>query len=168
MGLMKLNRAAGILALFLIIQLLAACSGASSNSSNSGSTAAAPNTDNSNSARTNVEELGILVNMPFETEETVWKEYPSQKKLLAVLRFSPADANKAVEQAGKFRQPHSVTVSSENWFPPELIAQSEMSGDDTLKGTSYAANDFFQPPYNDGQITRINDSDYFVLELNAK
>src|SRR3954447_20785089 len=77
MGLMKLNRAAGILALFLIIQLLAACSGASSNSSNSGPAAAAPNTDNSNSARTNVEELGILVNMPFETEETVWKEYPS-------------------------------------------------------------------------------------------
>ena len=165
---MKNYRAAGILALFFISQLLIACGNSSSNSANSSNTASNRSSENVNSARTNVEELGLLINMPFETEEALWKEFPSQKKVVAVLRFSPADADKVVTQAEKFRKPNPVSVSSETWFPPELIAQSEMSGDDTLKGTSYAANDFFQPPYTDGQITRITDTDYFVLELNAK
>jgi hypothetical protein len=34
-----------------------------------------------------------------------------------------------------------------------------------LKGAAYAANDFLQSPYNNGKLTRINDTNYFVLEL---
>jgi hypothetical protein len=165
---MKNYRAAGILALFFISQLLMACGNSSSNSANSANSEANQDSQSAGSARTNVEELGVLINMPFETEEALWKESPNQKKVVAVLRFSPADSNKVVAQAEKFRKPNPVSVSSETWFPPELIAQSELSGNDTLKGTAYAANDFFQPPYTDGQITRIADTDYFVLELNAK
>jgi hypothetical protein len=43
-----------------------------------------------------------------------------------------------------------------------------VSGDDTLSGQAYAANAFFQDAYNDGRVIKVDDSDYFVLELNAK
>jgi hypothetical protein len=165
---MKSLAAAGVLSSLLLFQLLIGCTGYSSNGvANNHSTASTNNAD-SNSARTNVEELGVLVAMPFETEDVVWKEIPHQKKVVAVLRFSPSDANKLVEEAAKLRKPAPVDVISEVWFPPELIAQSETSGDGNLRGIAYAANSFYQPPYTDGQITRIQDTDYFVLELNAR
>ena len=163
---MNLVRAAVILSLFLTIQLLTACGdGGASNSTNN---PANSSTTASNSAKTNVEELGVLVSMPYEAEDVVWKDFPEQKKVVAVLRFSSADANKLVEHAERFRKPNAVTLGSENWFPTELIAQSDVSGNNTLKGTSYAANEFFQAPYSEGQITRIDGSDYFVLEVAAK
>lgn len=124
--------------------------------------------DNSNVAKTNAEELGVLINLPLETEEAVWKEDSARKKVIAVLRFSPADANTIASQAEKMRAPQNIEIPSESWFPAELIAQSEMSGDGNLKGRVYAANDFFQEPYTEGRITRIESTDYFVLELSAK
>jgi len=33
---------------------------------------------------------------------------------------------------------------------------------------SYPANAFYLEPYTDGRITRIENTDYFVLELTAK
>ena len=163
---MNLVRTAVILSLFLTIQLFAACG--EDSTSNSTNTPANSSSAASNSAKTNVEELGVLVSMPYEAEDVVWKDFPEQKKVVAVLRFSSSDANKLVQNAEKFRKPNAVTLGSENWFPPELIAQSDVSGNNTLKGTSYAANEFFQPPYNEGQITRIDGSDYFVLEVSAR
>ena len=69
---------------------------------------------------------------------------------------------------GKVRAPQQTTITSESWFPPELIAQGNVTGDDALNGLSYAANAFFQDPYNDGRITRIQGTDYFILEMSAK
>ncbi len=165
---MKFHKAAQILSLFLISQLLLACSNSSNTTTNSNPAAESQNTDTANSARTNVEELGVLVKMPFETEEAVWKEIPGQKKVVAVLRLSPADADRLETQAKAHRPPNRVAVSSETWFPPELIAQVDVSGDSTLKGTAYGANDFYQPPYTEGQVTRIEGTEYFVLEMTAK
>ena len=85
-----------------------------------------------------------------------------------MLRFSQPEASRLIADAEKVRPPQQVNINPESWFPPELIAQSDMSGDDTLNGKSYAANAFFQDPYNDGRIIKIDDSDYFVLELTAK
>ena len=61
-----------------------------------------------------------------------------------------------------------VTIENETWFPDDLIAYGEMSGDDTLKGTSYAANAFLQDPFNEGRVVRIEGTNYFVLEATAK
>lgn len=124
-------------------------------------------------------ELSLIVKMPFEPEETVWREEslsakspasraPGGKKLTAVLKFSAEKANRLVEQAQTHGAPQPIKISTENWFPAELVALSELSGDETLKGTSYAANDFFQPPFAEGKLTRIENSDYFILELLAK
>ncbi|MEP6788819.1 MAG: hypothetical protein ABJB40_10340 [Acidobacteriota bacterium] len=156
-----------ILALFLSPVALSGCGGKSENAVPAVN--AANNVgENSNSARTNVEELGLLINVPYEAEDVVWKEASSHKKLTVVFRFSAADAGKLVAEAERAGAPQNVSVEVETWFPDELTAQSEISGDSTVKGRAYPANAFYQEPYTSGKITRIEDTNYFLLELTAK
>ncbi|MEO6050807.1 MAG: hypothetical protein ABIP78_05670 [Pyrinomonadaceae bacterium] len=162
-------RVAVILTLFLSAVPFSACGGGNKNAN-----LVPPQTapirlgENANSAKTNVEELGILVNVPYEAKDVVWKEDSANKKVIAVFRFSPADANKIVAEAEKTGARENVSVAVEIWFPDELTAQSDMSGDSSLKGLAYPANAFFQEPYTSGKIIRIEGGDYFVLELSAK
>ena len=165
---MKIRWIGAILAFFLSSASLSSCVEGTRNTNTKPATNVQSTTENANSAKTNVEELGLLVVVPYESEDIVWKEYPSQKRIVAVLRFSPADSAKVVAEAEKYGQPQAASISSETWFPAELIAQSEMSGDDNLNGNSYPANQFFQEPYSSGRIIRINNSDYFVLDVTAK
>ena len=149
--------------LALVVAAFAGC-GAAGNS-NAPKVANRP-VENSNAARTNVEELGVLVKVPYATEDIVWKEYPAKKKIIAIMRFSAVDANKIVAEAGG--TPENTGIAVESWFPEELIAQTEMSGDNALKGVSYPATAFYQDPYTVGKITRVEGSDYFILEVLAK
>ena len=164
---MKIRNAVASLAPFLFLVILTSC-GSQSNTNSQNTARANSNAANSNVAKTNVEELGMLVNVPYESEEAFWKEDAAHKKLVAVLRFPQPEANRLIADAEKIRPAQQTTIPSESWFPPELIAQGDLSGDDTLNGKAYAANAFFQDPYNDGRITRIEDTDYFVLELSAR
>ncbi|MDQ3132363.1 MAG: hypothetical protein M3Q99_16570 [Acidobacteriota bacterium] len=169
---------------------LAAIFSACTNNAADNSNAASPEQSNSqissanknaNQTKDNVEVLMTIINLPLEPEETVWRETvpnnpnsetpnssSNKKKLTAVLRFSAVDAEKTVLQAQSYQPPSSVQIQTEDWFPAELIAQSELSGDETLKGTSYAANDFIQTPFTGGQIIRIENSNYFILELASE
>lgn len=139
----------------------------------------AANAENKNApTRDDTVELGKIINLPFTPEEADWREdAPSTqnnsnrqtvRKITAVIKFSEEDAQKIVRQAETYKPAESAVISTEDWFPAELIAQSQLSGDETLKGTAYAANDFFHQAYNNGRIARINDTNYFVLELNAQ
>jgi hypothetical protein len=154
------------LALTLVASALAGCSGAAN--TNTASNEAVVPADNTHKANTNVEELGVLINVPYESEEAFWKQDAAHKKVIAVLRFPEGEASRLVDDASKVAPPQNVTISTEPWFPPELIAQSGISGEDNLTGKAYAANAFFQEPYNSGRVTRIENTDYFVLELTAK
>ncbi len=157
-----------ILALFLCAVSFAACGGGETNNNARTTSNAANRTgEGLTVAKTNVEELSLLVKVPYEAEDIVWKEYAAGKKVIAVLRFSPADANKVVANAEKYGGAENVNLPVETWFPGELIAQGEMSGDSALKGLGYNANDFYLAPYTIGKITRIEATDYFVLEVSA-
>ena len=148
---------------------LGACAGNNSNTNRpSGSPSGNSNSDKGAATKTNVEELGMLVNIPYEAIDTVWRDDAPNKKLIAVLRFSTADCEKIVADATRIKPAAPAVIQSESWFPDELIAQGELSGDDTLKGMAYAANNFFQDSFNDGRLVRIDGTDYFVLEANAK
>jgi hypothetical protein len=119
-----------------------------------------------------VEELERTIKLPFHPEEATWRETDlnaakGEKKITAVLKFLSEDANKIIAQAETYKPVVAVDIDAEDWFPAELIAQSQLSGDGNLKGKSYAANDFLQQPYTNGKITRIDDTDYFVLELTS-
>lgn len=123
---------------------------------------------NASAPRTSVEELGLVINIPYEAEDAVWKDDPSQKKLTAVLRFDPQDTAKIVAAAEKTRPPQPATLASETWFPPDLLAESEVRGVDEILGKAYAANQFFQGDYTDGRLIRVDGNDYLILELTGK
>lgn len=167
-----------IIALF-IAAVFAAC-GSSQNSNQANQAGAAVNSNKSSLVKNDVDELEMLIKIPYHPQDADWFEEsmekndngrvpgPTDRKLIAILHFSKEDAEKIVAQAEKLKPATPATINTEHWFPAELIAQSQTSGDETLKGTSYAANDFYNPPYTEGKITRIEGTDYFLLELFTK
>ena len=133
--------------------------------------------ENANSVRDTVEELELTIKLPAHPEEVLWREdksgdsnntAPASKKLTAILKFTAEDAAKIVAQAETHQPATHAQIETEIWFPAELKAQSELSGNETLRGNSYAAKDFLQPPYEAGKLTRLENSNYFVLELSSK
>lgn len=161
--------------------IFSACAGDAAVNSNAGlpqNSASRTANSNENAAVTkdNVEILMTIIKLPFEPEESVWREDSAnnrnssagKKRLTAILRFSASDAEKTVAQARNYKPPTQTQIQTEDWFPAELIAQSELSGDETIKGTSYAADDFIQTPFTGGQITRIENSNYFILEISSE
>ena len=159
---------------------LSGCSAADDRNANVGTTNTAVNAD-ANPTRDDVEEFEMVVKLPFHPEEVTWREEkmgkqigderppgPTDRKLTAVIQFTKDEANQIVAQAEKVKPAAPASMNAETWFPAELKAMTEISGDQTLKGSSYAANDFFQPPYLEGKLTRVENSNYFVLELFTK
>lgn len=110
----------------------------------------------------------MIINIPYEAEDAVWKENKANKKLTAVLRFDPEDTVKVVAEAEKAGAPQPVTVPAETWFPQDLVAENDVSGADDIAGKAYPANQFFQGDYTEGRLIRVNGNDYFILELNSK
>lgn len=171
-----------LIALIIAVTFTACPSGDKANSSSNASNRAAnaANSGNSTSVKDDVDELEMIIKLPFHPEEAVWREEvlgktgdnrvpaPTDKKLVAVLRFSKENSDKIAAQAQTFKPVLNETINTESWFPAELIAQSQTSGDETIKGKTYAANEFLNPPYSEGKITRIEGTEYFVLELFAK
>ncbi|HMO81989.1 MAG TPA: hypothetical protein PKD24_14455 [Pyrinomonadaceae bacterium] len=127
-------------------------------------------------ANNNTEELAMLVDLPFEPTEVVWREIggkpgeaePSERRLLAVMRFDPADAKKLTDAAGQSGEPASGTIDVEDWFPQELVAMSEVEPEAKLPGKVFSADKFSRQPYSTGTLTHVADTDYFVLELRAR
>ena len=172
--------------LFFVIFFISGCgengSGNDSNISAENDYSATVKNDDANISKDDVEELDKIINLPIQPEEAVWREDNSEKrdsggsgsipssngqKLTVVLKFSAEDAQKIVEKVDKIKPPFASDVDAESWFPPELIAKSQESGDGNLKGISYAAAEFLREPYKNGKITRISDTNFFVLELTS-
>jgi hypothetical protein len=129
------------------------------------------NNENANISNDDVAALGNQVLLPFIPEEVAWNEENAKgsndKKLTAVMKFTEEDAKNLVAQAEKHRPAEAVEVGTEQWFPAELIAQSQLSGNESLKGNAYAPTDFLQLPYKNGRLVRIENSNYFILELST-
>jgi hypothetical protein len=136
---------------------------------------------NANVANDNETELNTLINLPFEAEENVFREdkvsgiantnRPSpatDNKLTAVLKFSEENTARLIQQLQAKGTAFATKIDPEPWFPAELIAKSQTSGDESIKGIGYNADIFFKDPYNAGSIARVNDTDYFVLILQIK
>lgn len=176
---MRSFKAAAFQYFVLISALFSACS--SETAPKPDQNQASPNSTPSvveKQANDNAEELGMIVNLPLEPIEAFWREDLSgssassdgagrTRRLIAVVRYSAAEANKFAAEAKKHGEPVPVELEALDWYPTELIAQSEMGGS-KLKGMSYKANDLLKAPYSEGRITRVDETDYFVLELIAK
>ncbi len=168
-----------ILALILSIQILTGCGGSDSNTNESNSnerknTAAAPEPEREG-VKDNSDELSALIKLPFQPEDVVWKEFVSDKpggqqgkRLLAVFQLTAEDSKKLVDRAAKIKPGTPVSLPSEKWFPTELVTQSEIGGEQGIQAMSYPADEFFLPPYTEGTLSRVDNTDFFVLELFAK
>lgn len=165
-----------LFALFLANLIwLNGCGGGENTNSNQRKTPATANS-NSNKPSDKIEELREFILLPEEPEEVVWKEEPlgnknstapgpTDKKIIAVLQYTVETAPKLLAIIEKNKQPEQVEIGVEDWFPEELKAQARLSGMEMLKGTAYGANQFYNLPYGNGKITRIEGTNYFVLEL---
>jgi hypothetical protein len=153
-------------ALLLSALIFSSCSAPAGNSSSAnaeGNRVASVQTK----ANDKAEELGMLVNFTLEPEDILWLQSESPKRIVAVFRLDEEDTKKLMEQLSAKSQGTAKTVTVEDWFPAELVAGGETTGSSTVDGTAYPADDFYQPPFSQGTITRINNTDFFVLEISA-
>jgi len=164
---MQFSRLALVLILSAVSLMLSSCSSPGQDSNVANSSAANSATIRQTGPKDNIEELGLLVRLPFEPDEVAWDENPEQKKLTAVIRFSPENATKMGAEIAKNGQPAPETVTVESWYPNELIAQGELTGESIVKGQSYPAEPYLNPPYTKGKITRIENTDYFILQISS-
>ena len=155
------------LVLLLSTYLLTGCSDRIENSNSTNSAASRSSNVAHVGPKDNIEEFGLLVRLPFEPEEVAWEEKPDQKKLLAVVRFTAENAQKMAAEVAKNGTPVAEILTVESWYPNELIAQSELTGESTVKGQSYPAEPFLNPPYTKGKITRVENTDYFILQISS-
>lgn len=118
-------------------------------------------------ANDKAEELGLLINFTLEPEDIVWLQVDSPKKIVAVFRLDEEDTKKLIEQLTPRSQGEAKSVMVEDWFPAELVAGGETTDSSTVDGTAYPADDFYQHPFSQGTITRISNTDFFVLEISA-
>ena len=163
---MRFSKLAALCFLVSIPILVQACSRQSDNS-NAASSARANAANSRPGPKDNIEELGLLVRLPFEPDEVAWQENLEQKKLIAVIRFSPENAEKMSAEVAKNGPPTPESLTVESWFPNELIAQGELTGESVVKGQSFPAESLLNPPYTKGKITRIENTDYFILQISS-
>ncbi|HVF30649.1 MAG TPA: hypothetical protein VNA22_06740 [Pyrinomonadaceae bacterium] len=164
---MQSPRFAAPLLFVLAIQILISCSSPAANQNANTTTGNASSSVSKVVPKDNAEEFAMLVTLPFEAEEVAWNENAESKSLIAVVRFSPEDTAKLSTELAKTRAGTPETLSVEAWYPAELIAQAELSGESSLKGKTYPAQTFLNPPYTKGKITQIDNTDYFVLQISA-
>ncbi len=167
---MRISSAKSILGLLLTIIFFNACSLkiANSNTLTPNSNRNAAVVTGETVVQDDLETLAKIIKMPFIPDEATFTETEQNgKKLVAVLKFSSADAAAIVAAAEKYQPPAAADIDAEMWFPPELVAKSQETGDEFLKGIAYAPNDFLQAPYVNGKLTRLNDTNYFILELTS-
>lgn len=132
-----------------------------------------PANSDKNSASSDVNALAQKIELPVKPLEAVWLEEklgnpdnnvpgPTDYRLTAVLKFSETDAEKLPEKINSEKLPGGL-VEIEKWFPEDLKNKAGESM--KLNGTKYDADAFLRSPYTQGTITRIENSNDFVLRL---
>lgn len=118
----------------------------------------------------NPEELGLLMRVPFESDEIediAWKSNPDSRSLVAVIRLTEDGAKRADAEVFQGRSNGRGSIDVKSWFPKELLTKSEMNGDADLDGTLLPIDALILPPYNSGRVVKIDDSEYYVIEMSA-
>ena len=152
---------------FLNLIFLSGCRSTENVNSNNSNTTT--KTAKKNAPSDNLEELLNLVKLPVVPTDVVWseEELQNKKKLTAVLEYKPEDLPAIQNVLEKYKQPEPSEVGVEDWFPEQLKAKAQLSGVEVINGTGFGANEFFNIPYGSGKITRIEGTNYFVLELQT-
>lgn len=128
--------------------------------------------------RTDIEGLEKLIKLPVRPSEVKWTAEvmdnskgsvpgPSDYRLVAVLKYDGETAEKLAGEAGT--DPTAKFVGNADvkpWFPDEVKSVAKTTdGRTSLEGTRYSAAKFANPPYNNGSLVRVGETNYFVLNL---
>lgn len=146
----------------------------SSTSAASETTAGSPQETPKPETNDDPEEFAKLVTLPAQPVDVIWIEEavgnpanPTDRKLRAAVRFKTEDTTRIIESAKKFSPAEPFKLDAEDWFPDEIIAQTQTSGDQSLDASVYHANDFLMAPFQDGRLIKIERSDFIILELTT-
>jgi hypothetical protein len=165
----SMNRPTAICLSLLALLWLCSCGSAPSTNGNQQNSATGANTSNAQTGpNDDVEELRASMQIPYEPEEAMWRvvtDKAGKKRLIAVLRLKPEDYKALSAKAAASGPGRPVQASVEQWFPAELIAMSETTGQMNVPATSYPADEFFQAPFDTGTVSLVNDTDYVIVEL---
>lgn len=165
---------------FASIALFAGCTGGPETANNSAPVSPREvNEKNTPQVNEKPEELGMLIKVPFVPAEVVFVEQPAvaepgrspgpnDKKLRAVIFYEKEDAEILAAEAAKLAEPTAVEIDADTWFPAELVSQSELNEGQKLKGKAYPADMLFQAPYLAGTLVRIDETNYFVVEMYTR
>jgi hypothetical protein len=121
----------------------------------------------SKSPNDNIEDLRTNINVPFEPDEVSWRLLSNKQNgggLIAVFRMAPSDAAAYASKVGPSGT-KSAEVTVEEWFPAELKAMADTTGQSTISGTALPANEFVRDPFTEGIVYVIPESNYLVVEL---
>ena len=93
---------------------------------------------------------------------------PSDLRLMAVLTFSPADADKIEASARKHGAAQgSEELLAQSWFPSAVYkaAVRGANGNMILRGTKWKADDFGKMSLTNGYVMRVDKTNFFILSL---
>ena len=158
------------LQIFAVTILISACGSQPSGNTNASANANANSNAVSNATKDDAEELRTLIQIPFEPEEVTWRvtSNGNKSKLVAVFVLTPEIRKEFEGKLSAAGGGQDVQVSVEQWFPAELTSMSELSGESSIPGKAFPATNFFQSPYDEGNVVFVPQTEYVVLELNSK
>ncbi|MGH9949899.1 MAG: hypothetical protein ACRD6X_22250 [Pyrinomonadaceae bacterium] len=126
-------------------------------------------TDPTKTTNDNIEELRTIIIVPFEPDEVVWRVFKgtgSEDRLVAVFRLMKNDAESFSSKVSA-NVADVAAVSVEDWFPAELKAMGETTGESNISCSVLPAAEFVQEPYSNGTVYVVPDSGYIVVELRT-
>lgn len=164
-------------ALVVIVFTMSACA-VSNSATVDNRTANSRNMNESNvkttEVKTSIEELEKQVNLPVRPSEVKWTAEvfdnskgmvpgPNDYRLTALLKY---DEKTATELVKKLEAENSGSSDVKDWFPDEVKNSAKTSDGKTfLEGAKYSPAPFFRGSYQNGNLIRVGETNYFVLNL---
>lgn len=121
-----------------------------------------------------IEKLAEAINLKFKPSEAVWHAKtlgnpdnrvpgPTDHQLIAVMKFNADDEQKFVESLKKDPEMKIGNTDIKEWFPDDLKALK--NEENKIIGEKFSADDFLRPPYSNGLLLKVKDSNYYILNI---
>jgi hypothetical protein len=172
--------------LIMMIVLAAACGSSSSQAVDNavvGNRSNASRNMNESNAKTpeistDIEGLEKQIKLPVRPAEVKWTAEtfdnsqgavpgPSDYRLTALLKYDDKGAAELVDKlAAQISDTSLGNADLKPWFPDEVKKQATTRDDRKyLEGAKYSPEAFFHAPYQNGNLIRVGQTNYFVLNL---
>lgn len=124
--------------------------------------------------KTSIEDLETQINLPVRPSEVKWTAEvfdnsrgmvpgPNDYRLTALLKY---DEKTAAELIKKLEAENLGNADVKDWFPDQVKNSAKTSDGKTfLEGVKFSPAPFFHGSYQNGNLIRVGETNYFVLNL---